>query len=308
MLIEEDESVFFDGSWSQRRHAKHCFGAFWATKLRKFIGFETISLIGNEEMSSNQLESEILKTLATRNKDDNRIKYFIHDKDSKAYKLVHDVVGWNIEERLDVTHTVKAWKRSFEKMKMLALNGNKRRTNVLGDIEISLLRWFHVSLKLDATFEEKKTHYKLALAHSIQNDKWKFRNDQNCINQLKKYLDDSAGFLDGVVVEQNTQMNESLHSVKGRTAPKITFWKSSWDARTATILHFNEGPKWFIDCYETIVESPLLPHVKSQLMALSQNREKFYNLRNQDDYKEREEIQRIEKRSKYKKGRKPIDK
>lgn len=58
-------------------------------------------------MSSNQLESEILKTLATRNKDDNRIKYFIHDKDSKAYKLVHDVVGWNIEERLDVTHTFK---------------------------------------------------------------------------------------------------------------------------------------------------------------------------------------------------------
>ena len=59
-LIEANEAVAFDGSWSQRRHATHCFGSFWAVNLKKFIDFETMSLIDHPDMIANQMESEIL--------------------------------------------------------------------------------------------------------------------------------------------------------------------------------------------------------------------------------------------------------
>ena len=81
--------------------------------------FDTISLLSNPELSSNSLEYKILRSLAERHKDDPRFKYFVHDKDTKAYKLIHDEIGWNLEKRLDSTHTTKAWKRMFEKRKML---------------------------------------------------------------------------------------------------------------------------------------------------------------------------------------------
>lgn len=38
-------------------------------------------------MILNQLETEILKKLAERHKNDERIQFFVHDKDSKTYKL-----------------------------------------------------------------------------------------------------------------------------------------------------------------------------------------------------------------------------
>lgn len=299
--VEQDEAICFDGSWSQKRHAKHCFGAFWASKLRKFIDFDTMSLIENPNLTSNSLESEILKVLARRHMDDQRFKYFVHDKDTKSYTLIHDVIGWKLEERLDFTHTTKAWKRMFEKMKMLAINGNKNRSNVLGSLENSLIKWFHVSIKLDCKFEQRKSNYLLALSHCMQKESWKYRNNQSCVDQLKKFLEDSSCYLEGVNVNENTQMNESLHSVKGRCAPKITFWKSSWDARTAaTILHFNEGPKWYLACYHDLIETPLHPLAETQLKALAENKAKFYEIRNQIEYKRQEQLQRIEKRANYK--------
>lgn len=142
----------------------------------------------------------------------------------------------------------------FEKRKMLAINGNKNRTNV--------------SLKLDSTFEQRKTNYRQAFSHSLLNQKLKYRDNSSCIDQFKSFIGDSSAFLDGVNVAENTQMNESLHSVKGRCTPKITFWKSSWDARTAaTILHFNEGPSWYISCYKDLVEAPMHPFADDQLIV-----------------------------------------
>lgn len=145
--VENGEADCFDGSWSQKRHAKNCFGAFWTAHLRKFIDFYTISLLSNPDLTSKLLEPQILRNLAERHKGDTRFKYFVHDKDTKAYKLIRDEIKWNLEERLYFTHTTKSWERIFEKRKMLGINGIKNRTNVLSPLEDSLLRWFDVSLK-----------------------------------------------------------------------------------------------------------------------------------------------------------------
>lgn len=68
--VEQDEPICFDGSLGQKRHVKHCFGAFWMSHLRKFIDFDTMSLFENPNLTSKTLEPEILKVLAKKHMDD----------------------------------------------------------------------------------------------------------------------------------------------------------------------------------------------------------------------------------------------
>lgn len=93
--------------------------------MKKFTDFETISQLDNPDMILNQLETEILIKLTERYIDNERIKFFVHDKDAKSYKLIHEIWGWKIEERADFTHTTKSWKNIFEARKMLALDEKK---------------------------------------------------------------------------------------------------------------------------------------------------------------------------------------
>ena len=95
----------------------------------------------------------------------------------------------------------------FEKMKMLTINGNKNRTNVLSSLGNSLLKCFHVSINLDCKFEQSKSNYLQSLSYCLQKESWKYRNNQNCIDQLKKFLEDSPCYLNGVNVTENTQIN-----------------------------------------------------------------------------------------------------
>ena len=59
--------------------------------MKKFIDFETISQLDNPDMILNKLETEILIKLTERHIDNERIKFFVHDKDAKSYKLIHEI-------------------------------------------------------------------------------------------------------------------------------------------------------------------------------------------------------------------------
>lgn len=102
-----------------------------------------MALIDHPDMIANQIRD--IKSASRKTQRNKNIKDFVHDRDTNAFKLVHDAIGWDVKERLDFTHATKSWKKMFNTRKMLTLNGNKRRTNILGSLKESFLRRFHVS-------------------------------------------------------------------------------------------------------------------------------------------------------------------
>jgi hypothetical protein len=158
-LMADESAIGFDGSWSQRRNANHCFGAFVDPIQRKVVDFDTFSrgfgdytvFAGDYEGTSKAMECEILRVLVHRWSDEPKVKYFVHDQDSSAMAILRQE-GWKLEEKFDQNHVIKSWKAHFRRMRWIPVNqpGEKlRQRDVLRGLQLPLLKWFYTVLKLD---------------------------------------------------------------------------------------------------------------------------------------------------------------
>jgi hypothetical protein len=60
----------------------------------------------------------------------------------------------------------------------------------------------------------------------------------------------------------NTQLNESLHSLKAKTAEKSFNWKTTWKARCCVaLLNWNEGDSWKLEMYQALGFPELAPEI-----------------------------------------------
>jgi hypothetical protein len=270
-------AISFDGSWSHRRAALHCFGAFIDAKQKKVVDFEIVELAqgtdsGDFVGTSHAMESEILRRMGARWIVDQNVQYFCHDKDNHAMKILTEELRWLLIEKFDRNHIVKTWKIRFEKAAWFTPEPQDptkkpRRVNLLGKLESHLLSWFYVVLRADDLLEQKNAMWLGAFEHYTNppplepNDtsfRWKKRDDARAQEQLRLFLLNTLDLIEQALSEINTQLNESLHALKAKLADKNYPWKGSWRARNAVaVLNVNEGHEWKLRLYDELGFPPL---------------------------------------------------
>jgi hypothetical protein len=272
-------AISFDGSWSHRRAALHCFGAFIDPLQHKVVDFDVVEQSqgqykGDFEGTAQGMETAILTKMGARWKEDGKVRYFCHDKDNHAMAILRDVLHWNLLEKFDCNHVVKAWYRHFEKDKKFippSTDPTKtpRSVNALGDLEWHLLRWFRVVVKADATLEEKIAMWEGAFDHYVHPEnlppkenrfEWKDRDKETHRMQLRIFIRNTTVLIQQVQSEISTQLNESLHAIKAKMADKNYSWKGSWLARcVVAVLIMNEGHGWKLELLQELGIRPLSP-------------------------------------------------
>jgi hypothetical protein len=75
---------------------------------------------------------------------------------------------------------------------------------------------------------------------------------------LENFLIQTSPLIEKCASVLNTQLNESLHSLKVKRADKNHNWKTSWLARYCiTILNWNESHSWKLEMREELGFPPL---------------------------------------------------
>jgi hypothetical protein len=277
-LMGRVSAISFDGSWSHRRAALHCFGAFIDPKQKKVVDFEIVELPqgtddGDFVGTSHAMESEVLRRMGARWTDATNVRYFCHDKDNHAMKILREELRWNLIEKFDRNHIVKTLKIRFEKITWFTPEGQDprkkpRRVNMLGKLESHLLSWFYVVLRADGLLEEKNAMWLGAFDHYVnppnaQCFQWKKRSDPHAQELLRLFLTSTLDLIEQADSEISTQLNESLHALKAKLADKNYPWKSSWRARNAVaVLNINEGHEWKLRLYDELGFPPLSAHAR----------------------------------------------
>ena len=285
-------AISFDGSWSQRRRALHCFGAFVDPDQKKVVDFDVVersqgTYAGNFNGTSQAMESEVLSRMGERWVGDPKIRWFCHDKDNHAMKILREDLHWPLEEKLDINHILKGLKRKFADMKMIQRDGKKKRENVLGDLEWHLIRWFYVVLRTDGTLEDKHRLWLGAYEHYVnpgedQEFRWAHRDDERSRIQLRDFLAATLGEIELCQTEFGTQLNESLHAIKAKIADKTYAWRASWKARCAVaVLIVNEGHAWKLVLYDALGFPPLSPRCRKSIERYA-DRSDLVRTRHQD--------------------------
>jgi hypothetical protein len=294
-LMAEHSAISFDGSWSQRRNAHHCFGTFIDPAQKKVVDFETVSRgFGHRKIfhrdfegASKGMECEILRRLVHRWRDDSNVEFFVHDQDASAMTVLRNE-NWNLRELFDKNHIVKSLKARFQSLRWIQISppgSPVRRRDLLRGLELPLLKWFYTVTSLDADIEEKKKAW--LGAHAFYTDPppnlphgrfvWRLRNDPLCRDRLKLFLEDTVELLSKCQARISTQANESLNAIKAKSAEKTFNWKSTWKARCCVaILDFND-PCWKLDDYKRkgfeLLDQEVLRSIRAENAARIRRRE-----------------------------------
>jgi hypothetical protein len=142
--------IAFDGSWSQRKNAKHCVVDFIDASQSKNVDFTIIKksirfVHGNYFGPSNGMEVEDLRRIMDRWRTDPifdaQVEGHVHDREAKTRPLMREL--WDQPEFLDANHSLKRFNRKLDH-EMLP-HGLKAK----------LRRWFLIVLKMKQTTSEK---------------------------------------------------------------------------------------------------------------------------------------------------------
>lgn len=109
--------ISFDGSWDHRRHGKCCIVVAIDQIRKKIIDFEIIQksskLFPTDYHGSPQgMETEAVKRISLRLKNDRRIVGYVHDRDSSVASYMRN--HWPITEYLDRNHSIKTLATKFK--------------------------------------------------------------------------------------------------------------------------------------------------------------------------------------------------
>ena len=294
--------VGFDGSWSHRRNADHCLVDFIDTHTNKVVDFEVVTRTrargGEFSGASNAMECEGLRRMIPRWRDFARVTAYVHDKDAKTRKIISES-GWQIEEKIDMNHLMKSFRRKFKKFQ--ARSPTKFR-GIKGKLE----SFFRSLLHLDETTEWKKSKWCNAVNHFAGDHSncpshghtvpWRDIDVGGNRRILTEFLEKTAQLFDKCDLRHSTQMCESLHAVKAHYANKLFAWQTSWAARIcAAILSVNEV-NWAMILYRRLGLPPLDRSVVIKLQNLEHARTMQQERRRTDEYRKKRNARRKERR------------
>lgn len=303
-----DSIISLDGSWSHRRNAARCMVDFIDAERKKVVDFEFLEktssrVKGNYDGPSNGMETEALRRMIPRWRDDRRVIGYCHDNDGKTRKTISDF-GWNITEYLDRNHLMGSFDRSYNKFE-------KRR--LLWGLKEKLRHWMLLLLCEDITLEQKKFYWEVVTAeHFAGNHEhcprhthvnpWRYGGEAMHVAALKEFLRATSHYLDRCGRLISTQMNESLHAVKAHYANKMFCWGHSWTARACiAILQVNEPDNWKLQLYYQLELPPLSQEVVDRLRSIIQSQALQNEMRRSPKFRVRENARRKKKRASNKK-------
>ena len=303
--------IAFDGSWSHRRNASHCVVEIVDPKTRKILDFEIVFKAtgkskGNFDGPSNQMEVECLRRLIPRWKNDEKVRFYVHDKDAKTKCLIQDQ-QWEIEELIDKNHLMKSYERKWNKYKRTApskfygLHDRLRRYFILilkedMDINEKTKQWINAANHLIGD-HSKCIHGTLDDSYTIWNAGQENEQDLQC---LKLFLTSSAKLLMHCDTNVSTQMCESFHAVKAHLANKLLNWSTSWEIRVAcAILNINES-SWKFELYRRLGLPTLDRTVQRQIHEIEAERDREIEKRRTPEYQKTAREYRAQKRTKIK--------
>ena len=272
--IQEDTVISLDGSWDHKRNGKFCIVEVFGTKNKKIIDYEVISkkTMKNSEANysgpSNQMEIECVKPIVERLKTNSKIIGYVHDQDAKLTNYMEE--NWNIQEFIDPNHANKSFTNRFESYKKGNIKNVKK--GLLSGVQKSLSKFRHILINSTFDSEQKVSlwlnsveHYKgnhtLCIHENYKNKKeelkdlprWSRKLNDEKLNALNIFLNDTKKYIKNVNHNYNTQLNEGFHFLKTELASKSISWSKSYNARMAiAVLRFNEP-----DTYFEILESAL---------------------------------------------------
>lgn len=299
-----DSCIGFDGSWSHRRNADHCLVDLIDTRTNKVVDFEVVTRTrareGDFVGSSNAMECEGLRRMIPRWKHFARVTAYVHDKDAKTRKVICES-GWQIQEKIDMNHLMKSFRRKFKKFQA---RSPTRFRGLKGKLEA----FFRVLLHLDETNEWKKWKWCNAVNHFAGDHSdcpahgeampWRDIDVGENRQLLTEFLEKTAQLFDKCDPRHSTQMCESLHAVKAHYANKLYAWQTSWAARIcAAILSVNEV-NWAMMLYERLGLPPLDRTIVTKLQNFEQTRAQQQERRRLDEYRRRRNARRKERRQK----------
>ena len=306
--LPEDCVISFDGSWNHRRRGSQCLFSVICRQTGRVI--ESIILSNKVEEDnpnfcahSNLMEAHGLKIAINKLRTLPQIRGYVHDNDAKARKIMQDS-GWGLTEYLDPGHALKCFDRRLTKL-------NRKHANVLKGIEGSLRKWIRALIRYDGTTEEKVNlwlnsvrHYMgdhtLCLHEQRECRIWDKATDQNAVQILREFLEDTKFIIEYCNTEFDTQSNESLHKLKLKYATKDVKWGDSWKARMMCAVLDRNMVNWKLALYEKLDLPPLSPEVVRRIQQAEEKRITWKLFVHSDFYRESVHEQRKQARRQMK--------
>jgi hypothetical protein len=92
-----------------------------------------------------------------------------------------------------------------------------------------------------------------ALAHHLEDSDWAERDSEDSRTQLRGFIEAAIPYVAKYQKASSTQLNESLHAIKAKHAPKRITWENSLIGRCgAAVMTFNDGPGWVLAAYDKL--------------------------------------------------------
>lgn len=295
-LMKPHSCISMDGSWAHRRNASNCVLDFFDQSQKKIVDFEfstkdNHSITGDYTGSSNGMEIDCLRKMATRWIGNPNVEFYSHDGDGKTHNVMREI-GWEIKELNDINHTLKSFKRKFE-----AFN---KATKSLHGLKGRLFSFLKDLIYCDnLSLEEKENHWMNAANHFMgdhsqclphgPSKEWAGASKEHSRELLEIFLSKTLKILQKVRKNLTTQLNESFHAIKAKYANKDFLWLSSWNGRVAAaVLQFNSPNIWKFELYKKLGFEPLSKAATEELMRKFRIAEEYSNRRRTEEYQKAE--------------------
>jgi hypothetical protein len=251
--IHDGDVISFDRAWNHCRNGTKLFGTLCNSNQKHIIGFAIVEqkskLFTNFEGSSNAMEATMCRELLTF-LDFPAVTRLVIDGDVILSKIIRNS-GRQIKHLLDINHAVKSFIRKFNGL-------NAKGKKILEPLAQSIVRHFQWLVKQRIPATEKKLSWRNVVSHFQGNHSQcthppsrhplSLTPDMTeAISSLSKFVQFTEYYFDILDPDAQTQMNESVNTLRGRIASKSYAWRSSFVFRMCfAVLHTNNPYRYFL--------------------------------------------------------------
>ena len=324
-FAREETKVGLDGCWDSARNGKNCTVTAKDTVTGKTIGYEVVTRpggnrVGNFNQSSNMMESEGIRNITKRFREDEKcnVSCFVHDGDNKSDKIIKEN-GFICENERDSGHGFKSLERRFISMKKKVKADNKLDKDPFHGIKGKTLNyaktlvhnekdrerrgelWLNVPEHLTGNHEvcrhgEEKRSPGRPRKNSVEKKNEDFSVWQGGIEfpeakaALSNFCEKTIDLIVHCSNENSTQGNEAQNAMIAREADKNINYGPSYPARVAVAIGKMNDPENFVMdvLHETGIDASLNEDVKNEIASRWKRRADL-NSRRREEY-EREKI------------------
>jgi hypothetical protein len=310
-MMNNNSIICIDGSWNHRRNGDFHIIDVIDYRTKKIVDFEILFKSspfrkGNYVGSSNGMETEGMRRIIQRWKNDSRVSIIVHDKDAKITKLIRDS-GWNVLQNIDANHARKSFQRFYDN------NLTREEKAHLYGLKERIDRWLNHVIHLDIPLVLKlevwmnaKSHFRgdhSNCTHLPSDDhEWMNKDNPESLRILDKILEKGRSIISSTNFHNgSTQLNEAFHQVKAKYANKRISYLTSTDLRFAmAIISFDNAPHWQKDLREFCGVPSLPDEIETLITEDNLRKSRIRENRQTPEFREKANSEKCRRRSQHK--------